>query len=64
MKKIILMLGVVALGAISLQSCETKDTCECTDRNGNVKTIPNASEEECDAQHGLLQVTGGSCKMV
>jgi hypothetical protein len=62
MKKIILMLGVVALGAVTLQSCEKKTTCSCT-HDGETKTIPNATQEECDAQHNLLKIVGGSCEM-
>ena len=70
MKKLILSLGIIALGFTVMQSCSKKDKCVCTDANGVAETIDLSSQPSkaarkltCDNAHTTWAMMGGNCKL-
>jgi hypothetical protein len=49
MKRVIIMLS--AAGLLSLASCERDWSCQCTDQDGNVKSIPINNETLISARN-------------
>ena len=70
MKKIILGLGVIAIGLTAMQSCSKKKECVCTDKDGvttpfdmSGSTTSALRKVACDAANLSWSADGGSCKL-
>lgn len=70
MKKLILLLGLVAFGFTTMESCSKKTECVCTDADGvsvpidlSANTTRASRKMACDAYHLSMKSAGGKCKL-
>ena len=70
MKKLILLLGLVAFGFTTMESCSKKTECVCTDSDGNSESMDLSANSTraskkmvCDAYHLSMKSAGGKCKL-